>query len=361
MIIKKRFLSLALLATGIFAVSCNKTVTTESLSPSEGLPGEVCVVAHEDILEQVKETFGTSFSVYDSTLLIAEKANERKYESIFSFWYTRHQAHEGNEKKAETIIVVDADKSAGNWSKDLQIMKAAEAMDLGKNATLNIYKNIWAQPQTVAVIKIKSITDLKNVLQTHGQKISDIVYKYSISAGLNGTSAGNSYSDSVSKVIQNNYGFSFSFPPQFRLEQSNSELIWLWQETSTFYRHLFINIFSDSLPVNSLESAVANRDYFSERYIRNTEGTSTKVSRSELFPLRWEMNKKIGKYDVHVLRGWYTEDGTYRRGPFVRYFFHDKAAKRYIALDGFVYAPEMARLPFYRGFDIIAGTFSMQP
>ena len=191
-------------------------------------------------------------------------------------------------------------------------------------------------------------------------EISSLLYKYELSQGLPGNLLGNSYTDSLSKVIKANYGFSFQFPPQFRLAYNNTDVVWLQQETQKFYRHIFVNIFSDSIPLNDAEAAIKNRNEFSRKYIKNTEGTSALVSRSDLFPVRWLPNQKIGKNTVHILKGWYQEDGTFRRGPFVRYIFHDKPNHRFIAFDGFVYAPEQARLPFFRLFEILAQTMAIQ-
>jgi hypothetical protein len=82
------------------------------------------------------------------------------------------------------------------------------------------------------------------------------------------------------------------------------------------------------------------------------------VSKSNLFKTQFT-REKIKGTDVFVLRGWYQEELTFRRGPFIRYFFHDTKNHRYIAFDCFLYAPEQNRLPFYRLFEIMAQGFKI--
>lgn len=326
--------------------------------PSEGIPSEILVISHEDEMGAVQEAFEKGFTVTEPELVYAEKAETGIAEKMFSFHFARQQAYKSTEKQASLIIVLETDKKCGSFSDDLENLSSAESMRAG-DATVDIFKNVWAKPQTVFRIKLNDAPDAAKIAAISKQ-LAPKMRELEIAQGLPGNLQPNAYCDSVNKLIRGTYGFGFAFPPQFRLESSNYEMIWLNQETSHFYRYVFINIFSDSSKIETQEQAIENRNYFGRKYLKNDEGTHAKVSKSNLFPISWESNVAVGKTTANVLRGWYQEDGTFRRGPFVRYIFHDPANKRYIAVDGFVYAPEMPRLQFYRGLDIIANSFQLE-
>lgn len=367
-IITKKCRNYALL-NGIFAIMFNRPVFysvflslllfacsrhTPPTQTAEGSPGEVLVVCNEKFTDTVENLFQIQFRrySYNNILLFAEKAEKQEFEPSFYFWVERDKAWEGSEKLNPLLIVVEVQgNSAGRFSSDLNSAKPEQSEKLN-NAKISVYRNVWALKQTVIRLELKNTTLTSEV----SEKIEGLLEIAEKQQGLPGNLAPNAYTDSVSNLIRGNYGFSFQFPPQFRLNFSNREVVWLSQETQKFYRHIFINIFSDSLLPKNTEEAVKNRNLYAEKYLKNTEGTRVKVSESSLFPLTFNQNNKIANQQVSVLRGWYSEEGTYRRGPFVRYFFHDKANARVIAVDGFLYAPNMNRLSFYRTFDLIAET-----
>jgi hypothetical protein len=341
---------LFVLITGISA--CTRKESAE-LPRTEGSPAEVLVVSHENHQETVKATFESAYNRFSPILLNAEKAEKQEFEPSLQFWFGRPESIEGIEKHAPMILVMEVDgKTAGKYSSDLEKKDIFKTID-GRGFQLFVYKNIWAQNQTVIRCETESLAG-DNALLTAA--LEKEFLENELQQGLPGNLMPNEYSDSIGRMIQGKYGFSFAFPPQFKLEFNNAEVVWLWQETPRFYRHVFINIFSDSVPIDNAEKAKANRNYFTGKYVKNTEGTRVQVSESKLFPLTWEHHVKVGKYNADILRGWYTEEGTFRRGPFVRYFFHDAANKRIIAFDGFMHAPDMPKLSFYRTFDLMAAS-----
>jgi hypothetical protein len=349
-----KLISSAILFTVLFT-ACNRSKDAGTLPESTGSPAEVFVVSDESIKENVEAMFQSGYRRPSPILIIAENAEKQQFENSLVFYFGRHQSYSGADKHASLILVAEIGKQAGNYSDDLESIKPLEKLN-GKEIVLNVYKNVWAKPQTIF-----RLTTKKTTLQPEDAELLEkTIYRYETVQGLPGSLAPTAYCDSVSRLIDGNYGFNFKFPPQFKLEFSNREVVWLWQETQRFYRHAFFNIFTDSSRIETAEQAIANRNLYTARYLKNDVGTTIKVSDSKLFPLTWEKDIMLGKHKAHVLRGWYTEEGTYRRGPFARYFFHDSANHRYIVLDGFLHAPEQMRLPYYRTFDLMAATIDFK-
>ncbi|MBS3915482.1 MAG: DUF4837 family protein [Bacteroidetes bacterium] len=338
----------------LLLIACN-TRPDPSTVPSEGMPGEIMVVAEEEKLDEIKDAFHKYYHIYDSTLFISEKSELNQFEPKHGFWFSRKESFKGTEKLAPIILLFGEAGDYTSWLKKIHPVKEYAS----KNGfSLQVYENVWAKPQTVFRLRFGRDISPANILQKSGDKFLDSVISiHEMGQGLPGNLAPNAYTDSVSRLIENNFGFTFSFTPQFRLVMSNKEVVWLHQENTKFYRDIFVNIFSDSQAINSLESAVENRNLFTKKYLKNAEGTTIKVSESGNYSAHFSPNKTIAKQPTMVLRGWYQEEGTFRRGPFVRYIFHDKKQHRYIAMDGFLHAPNMDRLQLYRTFDHIANTF----
>gem|GEM_PF-1318151 len=347
-----KFNTASLLAFAIYLSACGYMEPADFL-PTEGSPAEVFAVTHEENQETVKTHLEKNFNRFSPILIKAEQAEKQEFEPSLQFWYGRPESIEGIEKQSPLILVMEVnDTKVGKYSSTLDKRDAVKTIN-GRGFQLHIYKDVWAKNQTVIRCETKSLTeDFKSLAESLEKEFLE----NELQQGLPGNLMPNEYCDSISLLIQGKYGFSFAFPPQFRLEFSNPEVAWLWQETSRFYRHVFINIFSDSVLIDNPEKAKANRNYFTGKYVKNTEGTRVVVSESKMFPLTWDNQVKIGNHTVGVLRGWYTEEGTFRRGPFVRYFFHDKSNKRIIAFDGFMHAPNMPKLSFYRTFDLMAAS-----
>lgn len=336
----------------VFA-SCSRKEIVASTTPSEGMPGEVLVVSKD--ISELKDQFEQFFTEVDSNLIVAEQADLLQYEKAISFWFAPATSIEGSEKLAPVILVLN---DAQKYSSTLEGLKPSKKASVA-GTDISIFKNVWANPQTAVYIDANA-KEFAELLKKEGftKALNSALQEQIIGQGLPGSLSTNSYTDSISKIIASNYGFTFDFPAQFRLEYTNPEIVWLRQESNKFYRHIFINIFRDSAPINSKEAAIQNRNAFTYKYLSNSEGTKVAVSKSNLFKTQFTKEKIQGR-EVFALRGWYQEELTFRRGPFIRYFFHDTKNHRYIAFDCFLYAPEQNRLPFYRLFEIMAQGFKI--
>ena len=67
-----------ILLTVLLIASCSRREKKE-LPLSEGSPAEVLVVSHESVKDQTEASFTQGYRLFDSTLLIAEKAESGKW------------------------------------------------------------------------------------------------------------------------------------------------------------------------------------------------------------------------------------------------------------------------------------------
>jgi len=343
---KPTFCYFLLAALAIFQACKHKTNTTPNLE-SDGIPGEIMVVAKEDQIAEIESLFAKYFQIKNENLIVSEKSGSGQFENKFNYFFVRHKAYEGTEKTAPNIIIWG---NAGQFSEDLDALKPSKTIQTGP-FEIHYYKNIWAKNQLIAWVKKDASNAEESTIKAIAAACTNYFY---LNETLPGNMLPSKYIDSINRLISDNYGFKLAIPSQFKLEMTNTEIIWLRQETTRFYRDIFINIFSDSLPIDSKENAIENRNLFCKKYLKNDEGTLVLVSTSPTFLSYFKKTTDLGNANTSTLRGWYQEEGTYRRGPFIRTFFHDKPHKRYIALDQFVYAPDMPRSMFYHTAEIIA-------
>lgn len=335
---------------GIFS-SCQSSHHKEK-GLAAGQPAEIMVVTHDQSMEALEKNIHT-LDFQDTILIDGDDPGKKKYENLYNYLFMNHKTFNDDQTRfAPLMLVVNMGKGAGGYDEELQGLQASHK--IGKN--IGIFDNVWATKQKVVHIECQNETELKQLLVQYKKELNEVFYKAELSIGMTGFLAPNKYSDSLNKLVYGGFGFRLDIAPLFTLVQANKELIWFNQETPAFYRHMLVNIFNDSIAINTQEEAIENRDYFTKKYIKNKEKTDILVSKSKLYPISWQKNVKLGNNSFDILRGWYTEEGLYRRGVFARYFYKDAANKRYVVLDGFIFAPNMRKNTLYRLFDMTAAS-----
>jgi len=162
----------------------------------------------------------------------------------------------------------------------------------------------------------------------------------------------NIYSDSVSQLLAGKYNVDLCLNATLKLVQATSDFIWLRNENSQFHSNFMVNIFPATESAMSLDSVVAMRNYFTKKYLKTAEGTWVEISSSGIFPTRLKKSNHNGNPEYY-LTGWYTELNTDRRGPFVRKIVLDKKNRRWVAFDGFLFAPNQPRVSLMRELEIM--------
>lgn len=206
-----------------------------------------------------------------------------------------------------------------------------------------LYENVWGNGQKVLVIDIDQ--EIDEWLKTNFKSFELALIQINQNLGLSGVEgyypnsniAQRQYADSVEKLLMYNYGFAIDIPNNFRIVQSDSQFVWITNiEKESGFESIMINIFNDELDYSKISSLIENRNQFTHQYIHNDEGTEISVSESGAYNPKLDLNiyTNSNKLNYHQFLGWYTEMGTYRRGPFGRYLYQNKSNQT-IAVDWF--------------------------
>jgi hypothetical protein len=165
----------------------------------------------------------------------------------------------------------------------------------------------------------------------------------------------NRYSDSISTGIEANFAVKAMSTAEFKLVTKANDFLWLRQETGNYHSNLMLQFIAGS---DSLEDQTIARNALTKKYLKTAEGTWVEISESGQFPVRkWTVNGPHGQ--EYWMSGWQTELNTNRRGPFLRRVIRDTTNHRYVAIDGFIFAPNQPRNRMMRELEIMVSQFNL--
>jgi len=305
---------------------------------SLGMPGEVLIIAQAD--EQVKVLLDSGIGGSQAGL----NPSEPRYRCALL-----HPEEARGDALGAALIVLVKNTNANNKHVNTLWNEAGENAE--RKSGISVAKDVWAKGQYVFLVEAASEKELRELASVQG-KLADLLFESECAIGLYGGLLPNSYSDSVMNRVAGDFGFRFPLPPQFRLVQSNKEMLWFIWEGREFRANIWVNIVPGTDHSANTESVIQVRDTFAARYVKGSQGMPMMSSRSTEYPTFESPLDKIPAW-----RGWWTISGQWQRGPYRRFLFKDEAGQRSIWLEGFLEAPEIPNLSYYRMFDLIAAGF----
>lgn len=316
---------------GVSFYSCNHTESVLNSSPIQSKSAHVSVIVAEDDINLVTDYIG-KYSAKDKHLPLN---TDGLYESQLNYEINSPKNKEEINLQQRIIVLF-------NYQDAFDFGSAKIETDITKAMGIDCFKDVWGSGQIVVVVH--SDNNIESWLNENFNKLDAFLIDQNLSLSLNGcegyfpenNKAQRKYSDSVEQLLLNNYGFKFDIPNNFRIVQADSQFIWLTNvKTEGGFESIMVNIFSDQIDYSKQSSLVENRNKFTNQYLHNDEGTKISVSESGVYNpiIDTTCAKNKNGVEYHKLLGWYTELGTYRRGPFGRYFYN--ISGKTIAVDWF--------------------------
>jgi hypothetical protein len=360
---------------------CNSSGDTAKRDSAIGTAARITVFYPDFFEDSANEIFTQTRWAVDSNLIRFEEnldeSNDGYYESQFEF-----ELHNFSQMQEEDIATKNKMHSAPLvWiidpkSKFDDIAQASESKKLDarkilKDTTINNIRctwirNVWSVPQVVLLIH-DSHSDGENIKSSWFQANQQILFKLTKQFELENivvTKAGshhpsliqNRYSDSISAAIEANYAVKAMSTAEFKLVTKANDFLWLRQETGNYHSNLMLQFIAGS---DSLEDQTIARNALTKKYLKTAEGTWVEISESGQFPVRkWTVNGPNGQ--EYWMSGWQTELNTNRRGPFLRRLIRDTTNHRYVAIDGFIFAPNQPRNRMMRELEIMVSQFNLE-
>lgn len=365
------FIALGIAIIG-FPFGC-KPSTNQPTDIASSTAGEIHVFYPKYWEDSIQDIFGNTYFLADSNLIRFEENRKETDPQYFESFYDfeLHSSDQLEEEDPQTgkpfntyglTWIIDPRSDYFNQS---QFQPTKENPSLKDTLIDGVYctwlQNVFAKQQVVLCLH-DSHSDGENLSGAWIKKHQAYLCAQTKFFELNSTTHAspqrhpaleqNTYSDSISKVIKGKYNLDLCLSASLKLVQATDDFIWLRNENSQYHSNLMVNIFPFNEALQNPDSAESIRNAFTKKYLKTAEGTWVEVSNSGIFPKRFYQRMENGQ-PVYYLTGWYSELNTDRRGPFVRRILMDTDQNRFIAIDGFLFAPNQPRKSLMRELEIM--------
>ena len=211
-------------------------------------------------------------------------------------------------------------------------------VEKGDSTGVSIYRNVYAKPQTVAVVKGKTDQEIINQLHENAEKIIDAFTKEEIKEKLNRINK----SLLNDTAMENQLGFTIDIPSVYRIAISNDDFFWIRKNLSTTENMalMFYEVPIDSIGQgdSTIIDIVKIRDRILSEKIPGEDGIVMSTE-DDYAPSLFKTI--IDNKPAFETKGLWEIKGAYMSGPFVNFAIEDKINNRYLIAEGYVYAPRL--------------------
>lgn len=305
----KKVLSLLLIITLFY--SCGDTNEQRYVSASSGNINSVVVVADNQLW---KNEVGDVVR----NVLAAPVEGLSKEESQFSMSQMPPQVFTGFAKKNRTVLKIEK----------------------GKEPATKIATDAFARPQTMVVVSGQTNAEIIEQIETNAEKIIDAFKKTEIKERQRRTSK-SLFNDSK---LNENLNVSLKFPSAYRIAKAEDDFFWIRRDIETGNVDLLLY----EVPISSIrkgDSAVVDvvrvRDSVGKIHIEGAAEGTFMGTESAFTPFISETI--IDNKTAYETRGLWDLKNAFMSGPFINYAIEDKVNGRYIVVEGYVFAPSIAK------------------
>ncbi|MFH4963817.1 DUF4837 family protein [Gaetbulibacter sp. M235] len=307
---KKSFL-ITLLLVLIFSCGDDKSKNNKILSDSSGNINNISVVVDNDMW---------SGSVGESirSILATTVDGLPQDEPMFSMNQIPPSVFSGFVTKNRTILKIEVHD------------KAAFA----------VFDDVYAKPQKVVVVSGPSKEAITNEITSNASKIIN-AFK---SEELKEKQRRINLSLHNDKSIEDKLGVSIKFPTAYRVAKEDNKFFWIRKDIKTGSMNLMLYELpyevvkrSDSV-VNTI---IKIRDSIGEKYIPGPVEGSYMITENAYTPFHFETT--LDKKPALETKGLWDVKNAFMSGPFINYTIEDKENKRWLVIEGFVFAPSVEK------------------
>lgn len=151
------------------------------------------------------------------------------------------------------------------------------------------------------------------------------------------------YNHKVAAQIKKQFGIDIRVPKEIESMKTGKDFLWASTEANPF--RMNICIYTLPLHTTDLYSFVTKRDSLMQI---NIPGGREDQWMQTAAPTVFADSAKVGGKTINVVRGLWDMRNDAMGGPMVAYLFPDETQGRLIVAEGFMFAPEVKKRPYYR-------------
>ena len=202
----------------------------------------------------------------------------------------------------------------------------------------NIYSNMYARPQVVARISGTDYKDMEFFLEQNKELIKGVFVENEVKE----KSRRISKSLSKEKNIQNRFQVKLKYPSAYKVVKDTLNFIWIQKPVLKGHLNLIVysvssGAFSKKIP----KSITKIRDSIGKIYIPGRLKGSYMITEKAYRP-HFYKTQLLGRKS-YLTKGTWEVANDYMAGPFVNYLVRDTLKKRWLAIEGFTFAPSVSK------------------
>ncbi len=213
-------------------------------------------------------------------------------------------------------------------------------IEKGNPAGMVIKNDVYARPQTVAVVSGKTDQEIKDQLEEHGDEIIAAFKKEELKENQRRIKI--SLMDD--QPLQDKLGIKLNFQTAYRIAKQEDDFFWIRKDIPTGTMDFIIY----EVPLNTIkkgDSAIVDivrmRDSIGQVHIPGPVEGSYMITEEAYTPYLKET--KLDGKPTYETKGIWDVKNAFMSGPFINYAIEDKANDRYLVIEGYVFAPSVEK------------------
>jgi len=205
---------------------------------------------------------------------------------------------------------------------------------------INYVYDVYAKPQLGIVISGQNNAEILSVLKDHAEEMIQKVKKTEITHKTSDME-NNQFQE---KDVSETFGIDLTLLYSYRIAKKTKDFMWLRKDIRNGDLNLMIynlpnqTIKSDSTAITSI---VKLRDSIGQKNIPGEQKGSYMITEKAFTP--YFGTTMINNTQVLETRGIWDVKNDFMAGPFINYIIDDKKNNRQLVLEGFTYAPQIAK------------------
>jgi len=213
-------------------------------------------------------------------------------------------------------------------------------IEKNKPADTKFLKDVFASPQLLIIVSGKTIQEIIEELELHGEKIIAELKNEEIKENQRRINLSLNSNNNIEKTLD----LSIKFPSAYRIAKEDKSFFWIRKDIKTGSMNLLLY----ELPFDAISSGddaindiIKIRDSIGKEYIPGPLEGSYMITEQAYTPF---LNETIidNKPALETRSTWEVKNA-FMAGPFINYVVEDKINNRLIVLEGFTFAPSIEK------------------
>ena len=211
---------------------------------------------------------------------------------------------------------------------------------LSDEVVIRTDKDRYARPQQMTVFSAPDTTSLVEMILSQSPSVIASIKQGEIAERQRRTMKSTLKQD----VLQTHFDVDLTIPSAYRVFKEAPNTVWFQREIRKGHVNLLVYELPKSTPINwenPLQDIIRIRDSVGKAFVPGRLEGGYLITEEAYEP--YVYFTKVAGLSAIETRGTWEVKGDFMAGPFVHYLLDDNANNRYLILEGFVFAPSVAK------------------